>query len=330
MLSTSKVEVVPIVLEPHGNADTLSVVTVLGGYPCVVRSTDWAGKSLGAYIPPDSVVDVTRPEFAFLAKGTKTKHRVRCVKLRGVQSFGLLMPAPEGAQIGDDVAAYYGVEHYEPEMRGACTGGEAESPPAALGCLSRYEVDSLRRYATVFQEGEAVIVTEKLHGCSARYSFVDGRMWCGSRGEWKREEANSLWWKAMESEPSIRAFCEGHPGHVLYGEVYGQVQSLKYGTKPGEVRFAAFDVLKPDGSWMAAWEGRGLCEAWKVPCVPLLSEEMPFHFDAICAMSDGPSLIPGANHYREGCVVKPLVERWHQDIGRVCLKVVGAEYLDKS
>ena len=328
MLSTHKVEVVEVKLEKHPNADALSVVSVFGGFPCCVRTADWKDGDLAAYVPPDSVVDVSRPEFAFLAKGEKQKHRVRAVKLRGVQSFGLLVPAPAGAKVGDDVSAAYGVEHYEPEMRGLCTGGEAEQAPGLLSLLAKYDVDSLRRYSRIFEAGEDVHITEKIHGANARYSFAEGRMWCGSRAEWKRQEQGNIWWRALEVHPEIEAFCRSHPCHVLYGEVYGKVQGLRYGV-PNDVRFMAFDVLGDDGKFWDAGEFREVAEAMSIPMVPLL-DVGPFNFQRACLLAEGPSTVPGADHVREGCVVRPLRERWHQAVGRVCLKVVGAGYLEKS
>lgn len=114
--STHRVEVVPVVLEPHPNADTLSVVHVWN-YTVVVRTEDWLGKDRGAYIPPDSVVP-RNEMFAFL--GEKT--RIGAKRLRGILSYGLLVPAPDGAQIGEDVAerigvTHYGVTHYEPPLQ---------------------------------------------------------------------------------------------------------------------------------------------------------------------------------------------------------------------
>ncbi|MGH9759840.1 MAG: hypothetical protein ACREAC_03250 [Blastocatellia bacterium] len=83
--STHKVEVVPVVLERHPNADTLSVVKVFGGYTVCVRTVDFKDGDLGAYIPPDSVVDSSRPEFAFLAG----HERIKVKRLRGIVSMGL-------------------------------------------------------------------------------------------------------------------------------------------------------------------------------------------------------------------------------------------------
>ena len=175
MNSTHKVEVVPVKLRQHDNADSLSVVDVFG-YTVVVRTEDWQAGQLGAYFPPDSVVDIFQPEFAFLASGTKTHSRIRAKKLRGIQSFGLLIPAPEGAKVGDDLAEHFGVTHYEPELSAAYSGGEAEAAPAHLSHLSKFDVDALRRYPYLFKPDEKVLITEKINGANARYCYYDGRM----------------------------------------------------------------------------------------------------------------------------------------------------------
>src|SRR3954468_7796695 len=103
--STHEVTIVPIILEKHPNADTLSFVNVFGGYTCVVRTQDWQDVKYGAYIPPDSLVDTSRSEFGFLATKARADglHRVKAMKLRGIVSFGLMIPAPEGAEPGQDV-----------------------------------------------------------------------------------------------------------------------------------------------------------------------------------------------------------------------------------
>src|SRR4051812_4222851 len=125
--STHKVEVVPVRLEKHPNADRLSVVRVFG-YQVCTPTAEWLdrpaidaeGARLGAYVPPDSLVPVSRPEFAFLADKARQDGmaRIKAQKLRGVVSFGLLVAAPAGARVGDDVAGLLGVEHYEPPLAG--------------------------------------------------------------------------------------------------------------------------------------------------------------------------------------------------------------------
>ena len=320
--STHKVEVTSVTMRPHPNANTLSIVDVFG-YQVCVRTADWHTGDLGAYIPPDSVVPDS-PLFAFLDGHLRIKAR----KLRGVVSFGLLVPAPAGSKVGDDVAEVLGVIHYEPPLP-LSSGGETEKPPPGF-VGGKYDIDALRRFNRVFVPGELVMITEKLHGASARFAFSGGRMYCGSRGEWKKESDTSLWWQALRVTPTLQAFCERYPGLTVYGEVYGAVQSLRYGLGPGRVAFAAFDVARPNGTWIDAPESRLQLRSCDVPLVPLLADKMPFEFEAVVAMAEGPSVVPGAKHVREGCVVKPLVERWNEEIGRVCLKVVGAGYLEKS
>ena len=318
--STHKVEVVRVTLEPHPNADSLSVVRVFGGYTVCVRFEDWTGIELGAYIPPDSVVDSARSEFAFLAG----HERIRVKRLRGVVSMGLLIPAPDGAQAGDNVAELLGVSHYEPPLPLTARGDEESAPG---GFHPSYDVDSLRRFAHVFVEGEPVWVTEKIHGANARFCYADGRMRAGSRGTWKKYDKANLWWKALDQYPEIVDFCVQNPEMTIYGEVYGSVQSLKYGAKPGEIRIAVFDVLDRT-TWVDPEAALDL--APELPWVPRVASHIPFDAEKVFALAEGPSLIPGAGHLREGIVVKPLHERTDLEIGRVCLKVVSNAYLEKD
>jgi RNA ligase (TIGR02306 family) len=318
--STHKVEVVPVVLESHPNADTLSIVKVFGGYTVCVRTADWEGKTLGAYIPPDSIVDSSRPEFAFLAG----HERIKVKKLRGIVSMGLMIPAPEGARAGDDVAEHFNVTHYEPPEP-LIAGGDVVMAPN--GFHPNYDVDSLRRYAHLFTEGEPVWITEKIHGANARFCCVDGQMFAGSRTTWKKYDRNNLWWKCLEQYPEVVAFCQLNPDVTVYGEVYGAVQSLKYGTKAGELRLAVFDLLRGT-QWIDP--NAALTIAPELPWVPRLSKSHSFSIESVLALAEGKSLIPGADHIREGIVVKPITERTDPEIGRVCLKVVSNAYLEKA
>src|SRR3990167_9862931 len=114
------VTVVPVVLTPHANADTLSIVKIGSGYQACVRTADFAGVDRAAFIEPDSLVPTDRPWSAFLAPRAKPiygdRARITVVKLRGVLSMGLLVAPLAGTswEIGQDVAAELGVEHYHP------------------------------------------------------------------------------------------------------------------------------------------------------------------------------------------------------------------------
>src|SRR3990172_3820195 len=101
--STHRVDVIQVKMRPHENSDFLSLIEVYN-YTVCVRTADWKDGDLAAYIPPDSVVDTNRPEFAFLKTKDRQFERIRVKKLRGVISMGLLVPAPPNSKEGDDVA----------------------------------------------------------------------------------------------------------------------------------------------------------------------------------------------------------------------------------
>lgn len=313
-------DVIEVKLLPHPNADTLSLVMV-GDFQCAVRTDDWTDGDLAVYIPPDSVVPETK-EFEFLGK----HRRIKAKKLRGEWSVGLLIPAPADAEIGDDLMERLGVVHYEPQIHSNFTiGGDNVVPP--IGFFPTYDVLNFRKYANRFTEGEEVIATEKIHGANARFSCVNDVMFCGSRKFWKKEDENNLWWKTLYYNTALEAWLRHHQDYTVYGEVFGQVQNLKYGASQQQpIFFAAFDILKGD-QWLDYDEARKVGSA--LPWVPTIYRG-PFDKDKIIALAEGDSQWPGASHYLEGVVVKPVHERTDRKIGRVQLKVVGNRYLSKS
>lgn len=384
--STHKVEVVRIDrIEKHPNADTLGIVNVFGGYPCIVRLQDWKVGDFAAYVPPDSLVPVDREEFAFLKErpdgkkdvNGKIYHLVRSIKLRKLPSLGLLIkldqqdydtPARPLFVPGDDLAGYFGVLHYDPPQQSHggpnhIKRGYAEKAPFINPPV--YDLDALRRFNYVFTDGEAVSVTEKIHGANARYTWEDrgftefGKGWMrvgdyhiswkgikklpyfvrylhvGSRTVWKRFNIdwiskgmiNDVWWEAIIQNPYIIQYLSKNPGMTAYGEVYGKVQDLRYGL-PNGVRLKLFDLRRPDGSYLDPDVFEATCELWGMPMVPDLGI-VDFSMDTLCKLAEGPSLVEGADHIREGIVVKPIRERAHPAIGRVALKLVGLSYYER-
>lgn len=323
-MSTHRVEVVRLgPVEKHPNADTLGIVAVWG-YTAIVRLGDYVEGDLVAYIEPDYVVPLDRPEFAFLRDS-----RIRAKRLRGVWSQGLIIRAPEGAAEGDDVMELLGIVRYEPKVRynrfGAASGPPIGSEPAhaTLACLSKYDLENLRRYNSAFEHGEPVHVSEKIHGANGRFAFRDGRMWYGSRSQWWKPDVESWWSAAAAQHPWIVEWCEANQDAVLYGEVFG-VQDLAYGLKPGHLGFAAFDVFR-NGHFVDAIDFEGELEASK-RCPSWFTT---FDLDALAEASRSDSwLTPG--QVAEGIVVKPLRERFERSVGRLALKLVSDRYLERA
>jgi RNA ligase (TIGR02306 family) len=275
--------------------------------------------------------------------------RITVKKFRGVVSMGMLLPAPEGSQIGDDVAAQLGVTHYEPpsieeiEGRRKHTGDDV-APAPAMVYAPKYDVESVYKYADCFEPGEPVYVTEKLDGQNGRFVVTvdeflrnknednlgswhaEALLHCGSRTEWKKKEGGSNWWRAIDQNPWIETWCYHNPGKVLYGEVFGFVQALRYGAKSGQLWFRAFDVLNGTEYLNAEDFMARLAPEHRVPCLGI----MPFDFEKLQKLADGRSLVPGASNMREGIVIKPIKERQHWKLGRVMVKMVSNEYLEKS
>lgn len=328
-LSTHKTEVVSVKLEKHPNADTLSIVKVFG-YQVCVRTADWKDGDLGAYVVPDSLVPIAQAEFCFLADGKSNQVRIKAKKLRGIISYGLLVHAPAEAKEGDNVSEQLGVQRYESPIK-LSTGGQSglmpkETKPDIPQVI--YDVESLQRYPHIFELNESVHCTEKIHGANSRYVWHDGKMFVGSHTSWYKEHESLVWWVVLKRHPEIEEFCRENPDHILYGEVYGWVQSLRYGRKSGEVDFAAFDIMH-NGSFFDDDKFRDAVNAYDVGVVPYV-RTCPYNFEDIFLLAEGNSLIQGADHIREGIVIKPSVERWNQEIGRVQLKLVSATYLEKN
>ncbi len=329
-MSTHRIPVVPITLLPHPNADSLSIVRI-DDCQVVVRTQDWEGIDRGIHVPPDYMIPRRFAEWA--AKGDEERIRVRPVRLRGELSWGFLIPidrdelkGPTGSipQIGSDMINQMQITRYEPPMP-MVTGGDNVSGPDRV-MAPKYDVESFERYAAqLFEEDEPVYVTEKIHGANARYVTVDGQFYCGSRANWKKYDPRSVWWRAVETHPEIRTFCDENEGEVLYGEIYGPVQSLRYGS-PNTVRFAAFDILS-GGEWVDPQRRITYCKIYGVPHVPVLDKLFPFSVEGVRKLASGPSLIEGADHIREGVVIEPHWPRNHPEVGRVQLKVVSPDYL---
>lgn len=316
-------------VEPHPNADRLSIIPI-GGWRAVVGKDQFKVGDLAVYIEPDYVVPTTEPAFAFLKKGDKTTHRLKAIRLRGVLSFGLLIPLPEALadrNEGDNVMSELGVFRYAPPIK-TCSANALPLKDAPNTYAPKFDIESLQRYPDALVHGEEVFITEKIHGTNARYTFVDGVFHLGSRNNWLFPEEEHVWRRAANHHPEIEAWCRNNPGHTLYGEVYGSVQSLNYGLN--DVRFAAFAACRPDGSW---WNLPDLF-AQSIPVPPVLYVgPWPRCPEDVFDWREDDSSVPTAprGHMREGLVIVPVKERIdHYSGGRCAFKLISDRYWESK
>jgi len=344
--STHKVEVFRISeIEKHPNADSLSIVKFYG-YECIVRSSEFKVGDLACYVPPDNILPEL-PEYEFLRS---KKFRVKAMKLRGVTSQGLVLKAPTGSSVGDDVAEILGVTHYVPPERSF--GGPKSARelrvirkdivPTFEG--STYDIESYFRYGKeFFQDGDPIVITEKIHGANWRATFQEPRelplwrslfgrflknfnhrLFVGSRNLWRSNEEGDVYWGVLKDNPTLVNYLEANPGVIVYGEIYGKVQDLHYGIGD-EIKLVIFDIYHPSVGFLDPTDIENKFPD-ATPVVPKLYEG-PFSDEVVKSYISGPSVLArkygDLKQIREGIVIRNL------RTGRK-LKAVSPEYLERS
>ncbi len=169
-----------------------------------------------------------------------------------------------------------------------------------------------------------------VHNSNCRLALIEGELMAGSMSVRRvRPErlADSLYWQPLEAggvQALLESFGQSARQVILFGEVFGsKVQNLNYG-QVGTLGFRAFDILV-DGKYLDADLFFAACAEFGVPAAPVLHRG-PYDLAAIKAVSEGATTL-GADHIREGVVVKPARERTDPKVGRVCLKYIGDPYL---
>lgn len=267
---------------------------------------------------------------------------------------------------GADVAEFVGITHYNPPEPGESTpagSNEGNSkkrhwPRTWTGwialikswlrgekreggiSLPTYDVEAYKKWVKIFEPGELVYVTEKIHGSNARFTYresvLGGKFYVGSRNLWKAEGSTCAWRRAVKDNPWIETWCRQHPGYSLYGEITPTQKNYDYASGD-KIKFFLFDVRLPDGKWaeiydpiFASRESRdALQEEFLNSTVPWLYSG-PWVEADIKKFVDGSSSVPGAKHIREGIVIKAVPERTVRNLGRVQLKIVSNEFLSKE
>ena len=328
-------------IEPIPNADAIELA-VVGDYRSVVRKGQFQAGDVAVYLPEASVLPDNLIErlglTGKLAGGAK--NRIKAIRLRGCLSQGILLAdIPDKMVEGDDVSAILGVIKYEPPIPASMAGEVAN----LFGQPLKYDIENFKAFPDILLDGEEVEMTEKAHGTFCGVAVIPGldhtemfggdglasSKGLGAKGlVFKDNEANAynIYVQAARSiglHDRIRTTFPGKVVHVL-GEVYGYgVQDLQYGRK--DRGFAVFDI-SIDGAFLSRDALAAACITLGLDRVPVLYRG-PFSRDVMMQHTDGKTVIGYDAHIREGVVITPVVERRHDQIGRVILKSVSADYL---
>lgn len=358
-MSTFSVTVERITIHKHPNADALELAQV-GDYQAIVRKGQYQSGDLVVYIPEQALV----PQSLLREMGLEGKlagklgNRVKAIRLRGILSQGLVYPARAEWQEGADVSDILGITKWEPPIP-AHLSGEVFS--AGQDRTLKYDIENFKRFPHILEEGEEVVFTEKLHGTWCMIGYMppryahpeEGRLVVSSKGLAAKGLAMKYNAEANKTNLYVRvarhynmdnriSFAFGHqikdepdpkPVYVL-GEVFGRgVQDLSYGSSAdsdNDIGFRVFDVYvgRPGmGRYLNDAELDAACKRLSLQRVPVLYRG-PFSKKVLYEYTDGFETISGKEmHIREGIVVRPAVERTHEEIGRVQLKSVSGDYL---
>ena len=334
-MSTFNTEIVSIEVRPHPNADRLEIARV-GDFQSIVLKGQFQTGDRVAYIQEGSVVpEVVLAELGLVGKlAGPDRDRVRAMKLRGVLSQGICYPARPEWQEGQDVSEQLGITQYVPEVPSHMSG------EVYAGRTVKYDIEPLKRYPQVLQQGEPVRVTEKIHGtfCCigvlAAPDPVHGRLAVSSKGLGNKglvfapdADANTynLYLQVARALDAVARFGREQEDVFVVGEVYGPgVQDMHYGRD--EAGFRVFDVRIGE-RWLDHEEIMAFCEDHDVEHVPVLYTG-PYDRQIIDELTTGEESVSGERaHFREGVVVRPLHERDDPTLGRVQLKAVSERYL---
>jgi RNA ligase (TIGR02306 family) len=347
-------------VEHHPNADRLDIANVKG-WSCIVGRDSYEAGDWCVFFPPDSVLPewiVNEYDLEFLKKGG----RVGTLKLRGYISQGLVLPTSvlkypvSSNDLGKNMAEYLGVAKYEPPAPKASHQGKVTSRKVQNPHFTKYtDIENIQNFDTVFQEGDLVVITEKIHGSNIRFGWLpieinwnSGNIFgilrslfhkyiLGRKYEFvygshnvqlqfdsdKNFYAENIYAKVLKDVKKDRL----PKGYTFYGEVFGKgVQDLEYDQYG--LALAIFDIKGTDGKYLDDVKMRKMSYDVMLTPVPWIHIGA-FSMETLKKCTEGYSLIC-EDQIREGCVVRPIEETNDRRIGRKVLKSINPEYLTRK
>lgn len=361
-MSTFKVEIVRIdSVIPHPGADRLDLVKI-NDWQVVSAKGNFQAGDLAVYFPIDSLLpgDVESEIFGPEAKVKLTNSRVKTIKLRGAISQGLAVK-PEVVlhsswpiEVGFDCTNILKITKYEPPCTLSGNSNAAATPKRHTNPNFRKYggIENAKNYPTVFQDGEEVIITEKIHGTNFRAGYVPFyadtlfkklKQWLGLAPKYEFVYGSNN--VQLQSKLLYKGFYETNvyaeavmkyklkeilkPGEVVYGEIYGDgiQKGYNYGCVKGERKLIIFDILS-EGKFLDPIITQNWCYDVDLNYVPILYIG-PFNKEKALELRDGPSVLSPDQKVREGCVVRSIKEE-NSFIGRKMLKFISDNYLLKN
>jgi RNA ligase (TIGR02306 family) len=340
-----------IIVEPHPDPEASAIeVGRIADYQLVVGKGQFKTGDRVVYIPESAQLPANLiAELGLEGRlSGPDKNVVKAIKLRKVLSQGLAYKPetawPEHWVPEYDAAEELGITKYEPPIPAQLRGQVERFVPDYSEARHAFGVQSLTyteinnvKAGSDFQEDEPVVMTEKIHGTCTITGIAKGRRFVSSKGQagkWLvlKEDPNNVYWRAAYENDLFEKLeqildATHEEVAILYGETYGpKVQDLHYGLKGDQLGYRAFDLKLGTVGYVDWTVFKTLTDILGIPTVPVIYEG-PYDKDTMLLHSIGNSTIQGANHIREGVVVKPIKEREDKRGRRVVYKSVNPSYL---
>lgn len=272
---------------------------------------------------------------------------IKAKKIRGIYSQGMLIKLASYLiqnipldqidealdhlpNVGDSIVDLIGLKKWEEEEEDNLPNvkrGPVNAEPAPKGwAIPHYDIDGIRKYIACLQEGEEIVLTEKLHGSNAAFAHDGTRLWVKSRNYYKRMDTDDMWWDIAIRYDLENKLAKAATGLVFFGEVYGQVKGFRYDTTTDtKIRF--FDVWDTKlMRYMDYQERVNMLKALDLDAVPELYRGPWLGKEAMYPYAEGTSIL-NPKHIREGWVLNTLKERYEPRLdSRMQVKLVGEGY----
>jgi len=355
-------------IKSHPNADRLEVCTVYG-FEIVTSKNRYKVGDQVIFVPVDSILSERLEKILFPpeSKIKLNKHRVRQIRIRQFPSQGLLIHPNEIESIVNtkflkleqDLKEILGVQKYEPPEQGpSVTLGKGLKGHKKLAHPDFHQYNGLpnvKWMPDLFQEGEMVVIQEKIHGTNARAAklpyrantlFKRIKVWLGIAQEFESlygsnrvDISNASTYKGYYGEDiygatfsKIDVFKKLPKNFTVFGEIIGPgiQKGYEYGLK--EHKFVVFDMktLNGDGtqSWLDPKTCKAMSESLGFDFVPVLYEG-PYNKALVESLISGPSVFDPNEKVREGIVIKSMNE-YSIEGNKKAVKAINPDYLDNS
>lgn len=325
---------------PHPNADRLEIAEVKG-WSCIVPKGRYKKGDTIVYIPIDAMLPYELANnlgvWRYLTNhkkdmnGNPVAGRVRTCTLRGVISQGLVIDNPNPQwKVGKDVTKELGIFKYEMPVKDKKRDAAKSHPDFHIYT----HIERWQNFPDVLVGGEEVVISEKIHGTNARFCKVKTTslfknlvgifiknfgedLLVGSHTVNLKRGKNKYWIIALKECLNRKLKI----GEIVYGELFGEgIQKLTYERSGQDIQY--FDV-KVNGSYLSYDDYVKFCAERDLKTVPILYKG-PFSIEKMKELARGKSTL--ADHIKEGVVIRPVIERFDEKLGRVILKYISPEY----